>query len=137
MSVLLGKFLALVWIEQDPLRVFAIDHFHLARSAFSSRARDRSLRLLNVYGTAAGNLVKLPDKLQQPSSASKGTAGSFEWREHLPLFFVEAAWASYNRALLLLRRTEPTQRNGGLRVIDFMATTESPDSNSVKAGSLD
>jgi hypothetical protein len=36
-----------------------------------------------------------------------------------------------------LQLAEPTQSNGSLRVIDFMAATESPDSNSFKAGSLD
>ncbi len=41
------------------------------------------------------------------------------------------------RALLLLQGAEPAQGNGSLRVIDFMAATESPDSNSVKAGSFD
>jgi len=39
LNVLLGKFLALVWIAQEPLLVFAIDHFHLARSAMRSRMR--------------------------------------------------------------------------------------------------
>jgi hypothetical protein len=32
-NVLLRKFLALVWIEQEPVRVFAIDQIHLVRSA--------------------------------------------------------------------------------------------------------
>jgi hypothetical protein len=46
--------------------------------------------------------------------------------------------ARETRALpLLLQLAEPTQSNGSLRVIDFMAATESPDSNSVKTGSLD
>jgi hypothetical protein len=81
--------------------------------------------------------VKSPDKLQQPSSARRETAGSCEWREPLAFVFVEAAWASYSRALLLLQRAEPAQGNGSLRVIDFMAATESPDSNSVKASWFD
>ncbi len=46
--------------------------------------------------------------------------------------------ARETRALpLLLQLAEPTQSNRRLRVIDFMAATESPDSNSLEAGSLD
>jgi hypothetical protein len=46
--------------------------------------------------------------------------------------------ARETRALpLLLQLAEPTQRDGRLRVIDFMAAMEGPDSNSLEAGSLD
>jgi hypothetical protein len=44
---------------------------------------------------------------------------------------------SARRVRYLLQLAKPAQRDGRLRVIDFMAATESPDSNSVKAGSFD
>ena len=39
--------------------------------------------------------------------------------------------------LLFLQFAEPAQGNGSLRVIDFMAAMEGPDSNSAEAGSFD
>ena len=39
--------------------------------------------------------------------------------------------------LQLLQRTEPAQGSGSLCVIDFMTAMEGPDSNSLKARSLD
>jgi hypothetical protein len=48
LNVLLRKFLALVWIEQEPLRVLAIDHLHLARSAIGSPAVYSKQRLFEI-----------------------------------------------------------------------------------------
>jgi hypothetical protein len=39
LNVLLRKFLALIWIKQEPLPVFAIDHLQLARSAIRPHIR--------------------------------------------------------------------------------------------------
>jgi hypothetical protein len=53
--VLLRKFLALFWIKQEPVRVFAIGHIHLAwLQSFRSRSHDAVIR---VYDEA-GNLLE-------------------------------------------------------------------------------
>jgi len=58
MNVLLNKFLALVCIEQDPLRVFAIDQFHLARSAIGSPAVEVGSKLRKHFASALRCLVQ-------------------------------------------------------------------------------
>src|SRR2546421_12306537 len=42
-----------------------------------------------------------------------------------------------NRILLLLQFAEPMQGDRGLRVVNLMAATKSPNSNPLEAGSLD